>query len=79
MKIEFRPDFHIDFKLEILWPKLKGAFKGLNPFKGMNVLGALKDISFKPDGQARLSRKAFVLLSCIVAAIVALVIALKIL
>jgi hypothetical protein len=70
MKIEFHPDFHIDFKLEILWPKLKGAFKGLNPFKG---------IKLKPDGDARLSRKVFAVLSWIVAAIVILVILLKIL
>jgi hypothetical protein len=70
MKIEFRPDFRIDFKLEILWPRLKGAFKGLNPFKG---------IKFNPDGNERFSRKAFALLSCIVAAIVALVIVLKLL
>jgi hypothetical protein len=79
MKLEFRPDFHIDLKLEILWPKLKGAFKGLNPFKGMHVLRALKDISFNPAGNPRLLRKALVLLSCIVAAIAALVFLLKIL
>jgi|GEM_PF-4651167 len=29
MAFDFRPEFHIDFKLEVVWPKLKGAFRGI--------------------------------------------------
>jgi hypothetical protein len=46
MKIEFRPEFRIDLK--VLWPKLKGAFKGL---------------IFKPEEYDRSSRKAYALLA----------------
>jgi len=62
MKIEFRPDFHIDLK--ILWPKLKGAFKGL---------------MFKPEDYSRASRKAYVVLAWIIFAVVVLVLAISIL
>jgi hypothetical protein len=70
VKIEFRPDFHLGLKLEVLWPKLKGAFKGMNILKGL---------ALKPVGYARLSRKLLLLLSWIAAAILVLVIVLKVL
>jgi hypothetical protein len=62
MKIEFRPDFRIDLK--ILWPKLKGAFKGL---------------VFMPEDYGRNSRKAYAVLAWIVIAIVVLALAIAIL
>jgi hypothetical protein len=61
MKIEFRPDFRIDLK--ILWPKLKGAFKGL---------------VFKPEDYERASRKAYVIIAWIVVAVVVLALAIAV-
>jgi hypothetical protein len=62
MKLEFRPEFRIDLK--VLWPKLKGAFKGL---------------LFKPEGYEHGSRKAYALLAWIVVAVVVLALAIVIL
>jgi hypothetical protein len=37
---EFRPEFHIDLKLDVVWPKLKGAFKGIaSAFRGLVLPG----------------------------------------
>lgn len=77
MPFEFRPEFRIDFKLEVVWPKLRGAFKGvaaafrnLNPFRGLRL---------EAGGYARLARRAFGLLALVAAAAIALVVAVKLL
>jgi hypothetical protein len=62
MKIEFRPDFRIDLK--IIWPRLKGAFKGLR---------------FKPEDIGRSSSKAYAVLAWIVIAAAVLALAFAIL
>jgi hypothetical protein len=72
---EFRPEFHIDLKLEVVWPKLKGAFKGtasalkgLSPFKGLR---------FERGDYPRLLARALLLLAIIAALVIALALLLK--
>lgn len=77
MPFEFRPEFHIDFKLEVVWPKLRRVFKGmagsfrnLNPFKGIRL---------EAEGYAPLARRALGILACLALAAVAIVLVVKLL
>jgi hypothetical protein len=77
MPFEFRPEFHFDLKLEVVWPKLKGAFKGLaSAFRGMNPF---KSLRLESEGYARLWRGAARVLACLAAAAIVIVIAAKLL
>jgi hypothetical protein len=54
MKFEFRPEFRIDLKLEVVWPKLKGAFRVIAAaLKGLVLPGEAQGGQGSSKGRAR--------------------------
>jgi hypothetical protein len=78
MPFEFRPEFRIDFHLDVVWPKLKGAFRGLGAaLKGLVLPGAeSRGGARRRGGRGRSRRRARLVGWCLAALLVALALAL---
>jgi hypothetical protein len=69
---EFRPEFHIDLKLDVVWPKLKGAFKGLaDAFRGLVLPGGSRDGDERRGRRRPTRRRARLAGLCLAAFLVA--------